>query len=74
MSQTPTPDKLNAMLVIATRNGYAVAPYHGAIPDNFVADMSVATELKSYSYATDTVITALIDHFEPKPEVELKAA
>jgi hypothetical protein len=62
---------MNAMLVIQTKNGYAVAPYTGEIPANFVQDMHVATTLKSYSYASDTVMKALSEHFEP---AELKEA
>jgi hypothetical protein len=59
---------MNAMLIIKTGNGYACAPYTGPVPDNFVQEMSVATELKSYSYSPDTVLSALKAHFEPTLE------
>lgn len=65
---------MNAMLVIKTKNGYATAPYQGDIPADFVQNMHVATDLKSYSYSSDTVIAALKSHFEPEPVTELKEA
>lgn len=61
---------MNAMLVIKTKNGYAVAPYAGDVPAAFVQNMSVASKISSYSYSTDTVVTALEAHFEqtgPEP-------
>lgn len=65
---------MKAVLVIQTANGYAVAPYSGPTPDNFVETMHVATELKSYSYSPNTVISAIADYFEPKEvEPSLKA-
>jgi hypothetical protein len=62
---------MNAMLVIKTKNGYAVAPYTGGIPADFMTDMEVATRL-SHSYDKDTVIQALERHFEPKEPTQLK--
>lgn len=56
---------MNAVLVIKSRNGYAVAAYAGEIPADFVQNMTVAAELLSYSYSKDTVLAALKEHFEP---------
>lgn len=58
--------KLNAAIVIKTKNGYAVCPFSGELPRDLMLDMEVAVKLESYSYATDTVIAALARHFEPK--------
>lgn len=65
---------MNAMLVIKTKNGYAVAPYAGDLPANLFADMEVANHLTHYSYREDTVIAALKRYMEPEPVAELKAA
>ncbi len=59
---------MKAYLVIQTTNGYACAPYSGSIPENFVENMAVATEIKSYSYSSDTVLAALTAYFEPKQD------
>lgn len=58
---------MKAMLVIQTGNGFAVAPYSGPVPDNFVESMQIATDIKSYSYGAETVAGILMEHFQPKP-------
>lgn len=58
---------MNAILIIKTKNGYAIAPYSGGVPDNFVDNMSVADRLSGYSGST--VMEALQELFE-KPEAE----
>jgi hypothetical protein len=66
---------MNAMLVIKTKGGYAVAAYEGDLPPNFVRDMDVATHLSHYGYDKATVIKILEGHFEPPEETPaLKAA
>jgi hypothetical protein len=71
---------MNAMLVVKTKSGYAVAPYEGDLPVNFVQDMDVATCITHYSFSKETVATLLTAHFEPPEtsdmpeEPQLKAA
>jgi hypothetical protein len=66
---------MNAMLVVKTKSGYAVAAFDGELPANFVQGMEVATNLTHYGYDKATVVKILEDHFEPtKPTPELKAA
>lgn len=65
---------MKAMLVIKTQNGFAVAPYTGPVPDDFVEQMSVATAIKSFSFGEPTVASSLMEFFEPKPEVQQEAA
>jgi hypothetical protein len=65
---------MKAMLVIKAGNGYAVAPYAGDIPVDFVETMVVAPELKSYSYSPDTVLATMKEFFEPEPVTPLKEA
>lgn len=64
---------MNAMLVIKTKNGFAVAPYEGEAPANFLADMEVAGTLNSYS-SRQTVLAILENFFEPVEPVQLKEA
>lgn len=65
---------MKAILIIKTGNGFAVAPYSGAVPVDFVQDMSVATKLSSYSYSGETVLRVLEDYFEPAETTPLKVA
>lgn len=65
---------MNAVLVIKTKNGYAVAPFAGELPSALIPEMEVAPKLSSYSYGQDTVLAALERHFEPGPVVQLKEA
>ena len=47
---------MKAALVIQTANGFAVAPFSGSVPQDFVERMEVATSLRgSYSVSTDAV-------------------
>jgi hypothetical protein len=65
---------MNAMIVVKTKNGYAVAPYEGDLPPNFVQDMEIATHLTHYGYDKTTVVRAMEAFFEPEPATELKVA
>jgi hypothetical protein len=64
---------MNAMLVVKTKSGYAVAAYEGELPPNFVQDMDVASHISHYSYSKATVAKILEGHFEP-PEQAPEAA
>lgn len=65
---------MNAMLVVKTKSGYAVAAYEGDLPPNFVQDMDVATALTHYSCDRKTVAKLLEDHFEPPESSDDKPA
>lgn len=65
---------MNAMLVVKTKSGYAVAAYEGDLPPNFVQDMDVATAITHYNYDKKTVARLLEDHFEPPEQPQLQAA
>lgn len=53
---------MKAMLVIKTKNGYAVAPYTHPIPNNFAERMDVAPSLvkSGHSYS---VMAAMVEYF-----------
>jgi hypothetical protein len=62
---------MKAMLIVQAENGYAMAPFTGELPADFVGSMRVESEISSYSYG-DSVARALKNYFEPredKPEV-----
>jgi hypothetical protein len=62
---------MKAMLVIQAKDGYAVAPFVGDIPSNFVTEMTVSEHIRQ-SYG-DCVAKVLQDYFEPPaPTPELK--
>jgi hypothetical protein len=65
---------MNAMIVVKTKNGYAVAPHEGDLPPNFVSDMQIATALKNnYSHRIN-VADIMEEFFEPAEPVQLKEA
>jgi hypothetical protein len=56
---------MNAMLVVKTKSGYAVAPYTGELPAGFVQDMDVASHITHYSISKPTVASIMEKQFEP---------
>jgi hypothetical protein len=55
---------MKAMLIVQAENGYALAPFTGDLPAEFVRSMRVESEISSYSYG-DSVARALKNYFEP---------
>jgi hypothetical protein len=64
------------MLVIKTRNGYAVVPFTGEVPQTSLSDIQIAVSVEdsSWSHRGRTVCDVLKAHFEPADVPALKAA
>ena len=59
---------MKAMLVIQAKDGYAVAPYTGDVPADFVQEMTMA-ECIRHSYG-HSVATVLQNYFEPPAQLK----
>lgn len=54
---------MKPMLIVKVNGGYALAPFDGEVPTNFIKEMQVCAELHSYSYG-DSVVKAIRSYFE----------
>lgn len=58
---------MKAILLVQVANGYALAPFVGELPADFVQNMRVESEVTSYSYG-NSVSRYLKNYFEPPKE------
>lgn len=63
---------MKAMLVIQAKDGYAVAPYSGEIPSDFIGQMTVAEKVQ-HSYG-DCIAKVMTDFFEKQEPTPLREA
>lgn len=63
---------MKAMLVIQAKDGYAVAPYTGEVPADFIGGMTVSEKiLHSYS---DCIAKAMEEYFKTPDPTPLREA
>lgn len=61
---------MKPILIIKTKNGFAVMEYEGEVPTASLDSLRVTERLESmYSYSNDGLLSIVKAHFAPPPEV-----